>query len=195
MPGPYDRVQRSLATPCSSLIFRLLSQIPNPSLVEQRFARAAADSGGGNGASRRKYPRSVDFTTATNDEPPEPRRSPLFMVPIRHPCGSALPPLCTINSCNASSKHRGPDKFCSLWPALRFFSRIQFSIGTDCDSSSRIASSSSNVEFRPRWAKIRPSRGRFRRWKWGESRQYPRSVDFTTATNDAPPEPRRFNFR
>src|SRR5215468_9968700 len=51
-----------------------------------------------------QYPRSVDFTTATNDEPHEPRRSPLFMVPIKRPSGCALPPLCTINSCNASTE-------------------------------------------------------------------------------------------
>src|SRR5215471_8140869 len=40
-------------------------------------------------------------------------------------------------------------------------------------------------------ARTRPSRGRFRRREGGESWQYPRSVDFTTATNDEPHEPRR----
>src|SRR5262249_54624441 len=56
VPGPSDRVQRSLATPCSSFVFRLLSQIPNPSLVGQGLARAAADSIVGNGASRGSTP-------------------------------------------------------------------------------------------------------------------------------------------
>src|SRR5215472_11345750 len=36
--------------------FGLLSQIPNPSLVGQGLARAAADSTGGNGASRGSTP-------------------------------------------------------------------------------------------------------------------------------------------
>ena len=39
-----------------------------------------------------------------------------------------------------------------------------------------------------RWPTIRPSSDPFSRWKWGESRRYHWSVDFTTATNDAPPE-------
>jgi hypothetical protein len=45
-------IREVLSAPHSSFVFSLLSQIPNPSLVSQGFARAATDSAGGNGASR-----------------------------------------------------------------------------------------------------------------------------------------------
>jgi len=51
MPGPTDRFQRSLTTPYSSFVFRVLSQVQNPPLVGKGLARAATHPAGGNGAS------------------------------------------------------------------------------------------------------------------------------------------------
>src|SRR5262249_60564002 len=63
-------------------------------------------------------PRSVDFTTATNDEPPEPCPSSLLMVPNKRRSRSALRPCAALNSCNASTGSLRPNKFRSLLPAL-----------------------------------------------------------------------------
>jgi len=50
-----------------------------PSLVSQGFARAATDSAGETGACRGGTTGPVDFTTATNDGPPDQRPSSLLI--------------------------------------------------------------------------------------------------------------------
>src|SRR5215469_18126564 len=56
------------------------------------------------------------------------------------------------------------------------------------EPSIRISTTITDRELISRWGRIRPSPDPFSHRKWDQSWPCPRSVDYTTATNDGPPE-------